>query len=118
MMIVACIVCMAKTVGFQVDVALAHDANPVAADGQQLPVTGVIFDVAAAVGLIGAAGLEFVAGFTVNALKRKISGKGGGCHVWFVGGGRSPLRCTYFNASVTVWHPQRWPLYNPSRLRL
>ena len=103
MMIVACIVCMAKTFGFQVDVALAHDANPVAADGQQLPVTGVVFDVAAAVGLMAAAGLELVTGFTVDALKCKISRKGGSCHVWFVGGGRSPLRCTHPNAPVTVW---------------
>ena len=83
MMIVACIVCRAKTFGFQVAVTLAHDADPIAADGQQLPVADFVLYVAAAASLMAAAGLELVTVFTVNAFKCKIGRKGGGGHGWW-----------------------------------
>lgn len=80
MMIVAGVVCRAEAFGFQIAVALAHDADPVAATGQQLPVSGVILDVAAAIGLMAAAGLELVAALAVDGFEREIGGEGGESH--------------------------------------
>jgi hypothetical protein len=40
----------------------------------------------------------------------------GGGHVWLVGGGGPPLRCTYCSAYRCGWHGHKQPVHKPSHI--
>ena len=77
-MVVDAVISNAQALAEQIAVSLAHDADPVAARRQQLPVASVIFDITAAVGLVAAARLELVTGFAVDGFESEVGGEGVG----------------------------------------